>query len=373
MIKRIYIDNFKCLVNFEINPKNFQLWLGNNGNGKSSVLEALDGIRRVVSGEPVHLAFPNESLTQWESRKEQTIAVEILLEGDLYEYKLIVEQLGNHRHDSTSCRIKEETLKWNNTPFYHFDGQEAHLFQVNRKTQETEEGTHFPADWSRSMLASIGERDDNEPLVVFRQAVSKWLIVHPNPPIMREVAQGESDRLFLHSNNFAHWYWFLSLENQNAVFQLRKDLMEVLPGFDGLRLKEAGDAKRLVADFKIGSKLCAFGFKELSDGQRQLIVLYAILAALKAGEFSALFIDEPDNFVSLREIQPWQKLLEEVCDEENRQAVIISHHPEIINTMAHGSELWFSRPQGLHVRAAAFPEMDGLTPAEIIARGWDDE
>jgi len=369
MIKRIYIDNFRCLVNFEIAPKKFQLWLGSNGNGKSSVLEVLNGIRRVVSGDPVRLAFPCNSLTQWESRKEQRFVITLEVEKEIFEYELILE----HKKKDSTCRIKKETLKWKGSDFYCFDGKEAHLYRINRNTEKAEEGTHFPADWRTSMLASIGEREDNEPLVVFRQTVSKWLIVHPNPLVMKEVAEEESDRLFYTSNNFAHWYRFLSLENQKAIFSLHKQLNEVLPNFDSLRLKESGDAKRLVVNFDIGSENCAFGFKELSDGQRQLIVLYTILEALRAGDISALFIDEPDNFVSLREIQPWQKLLEEVCDEKNRQVVIISHHPEIINSMAHGSELWFSRPQGLHVRVAAFPEMDGLTPAEIIARGWDDE
>ena len=44
MIKEIYIDNFKCLVNFRINPKTFQLWLGDNGVGKTTVLDALRSI-----------------------------------------------------------------------------------------------------------------------------------------------------------------------------------------------------------------------------------------------------------------------------------------------------------------------------------------
>ena len=28
MIKEIYIDNYRCLVNFRIRPGEFQLWLG---------------------------------------------------------------------------------------------------------------------------------------------------------------------------------------------------------------------------------------------------------------------------------------------------------------------------------------------------------
>jgi len=38
MIKKLYIDNFRCLGNFELDLNSNQLWLGDNGTGKSSVL-----------------------------------------------------------------------------------------------------------------------------------------------------------------------------------------------------------------------------------------------------------------------------------------------------------------------------------------------
>src|ERR1035438_8231016 len=47
-----------------------------------------------------------------------------------------------------------------------------------------------------------------------------------------------------------------------------------------------------------------FRFNELSEGQRCLICLYAILHFVLAKGHTAI-LDEPDNFVSLREIQPW--------------------------------------------------------------------
>lgn len=101
-------------------------------------------------------------------------------------------------------------------------------------------------------------------------------------------------------------------------------------------------------------------------------MLYTMLEALREGIITTLFIDEPDNFVSLREIQPWLDELRDVCEEEDRQAIIISHHPEIINSMARGEELWFSREEGAHVVVKPLEVTEGgLTPAEIVARGWE--
>jgi AAA15 family ATPase/GTPase len=41
MLKRLYIDNYKCLVNFEFATERSRLILGANGTGKSTVFESL--------------------------------------------------------------------------------------------------------------------------------------------------------------------------------------------------------------------------------------------------------------------------------------------------------------------------------------------
>jgi predicted ATP-binding protein involved in virulence len=42
MLKRLYIHNYKCLVNFEINfDKDISLFLGANGSGKSITQKAV--------------------------------------------------------------------------------------------------------------------------------------------------------------------------------------------------------------------------------------------------------------------------------------------------------------------------------------------
>jgi ATPase subunit of ABC transporter with duplicated ATPase domains len=117
-----------------------------------------------------------------------------------------------------------------------------------------------------------------------------------------------------------------------------------------------------------------FALDELSEGQRCLIALYMILHFLIA-KGDTVFLDEPDNFISLREIQPWLLAAEDAVEESKGQLILISHHPEIMNYWAREYGLLFSREENGHVRAKPYREVadTGLDPAETIARGWEDE
>ncbi|MBP0026917.1 AAA family ATPase [Roseofilum sp. Guam] len=41
MLKRIYVNNFRCLVNFELTVDSFSPFLGANGSGKTAVFDVL--------------------------------------------------------------------------------------------------------------------------------------------------------------------------------------------------------------------------------------------------------------------------------------------------------------------------------------------
>jgi len=46
MINRLYVDNYKCLVNFDLKLVELSLLLGPNGVGKSSVLDMVFALRQ---------------------------------------------------------------------------------------------------------------------------------------------------------------------------------------------------------------------------------------------------------------------------------------------------------------------------------------
>ena len=152
-------------------------------------------------------------------------------------------------------------------------------------------------------------------------------------------------------------------QNANAF------LKEVINGYQYFSFRKDGDSKRCLCAAFEGYTL---DFSQLSDGQRLLILLYTLLTYTKENQ-STIFIDEPDNFVTLREIDPWWSEMNEVCETPGKQVILISHHPTIINRMAHDKALLFSRPEGKHTMVKPYVGMDGFTPAETMERGWHNE
>jgi hypothetical protein len=176
--------------------------------------------------------------------------------------------------------------------------------------------------------------------------------------------------------NFPGWYRYLLQTHPAENVNFLTAVKEALDSFQELRFYSSGSgsAERLRAVFRAPtSELVNYSLAELSDGQRCLIGLYAILHfAIMRGH--TVFIDEPDNFISLREIQPWLLAAEEAVEDHQGQLILISHHPEILNQWALRYGLRFFREDNGHVRTEKFraDPNGGLQPSELIARGWED-
>ena len=76
MLTRLYADNYKCLVDFELRFGDTTLLLGTNGAGKSSVLDVVYRLKQVLVGgrqvgDPE--AFPGNTLALCDRRDAQDV------------------------------------------------------------------------------------------------------------------------------------------------------------------------------------------------------------------------------------------------------------------------------------------------------------
>ncbi len=368
MLTRIYIDNFSCLVNFELTLDRTNVLLGPNGCGKTSVLHALSRLQALVArGGKVDEVLPAKDLTLSQNRSEQRFELDVAIDDSVYRYVLNVE----HDRDRRRMRISRESLTHDDKPLFDFRTGDAQLHH-----DDYTKGPSYPFDWSRSGVGALNERPDNKKLTRFKNAVSNLVIVSPCPPLFKAEARSEDGFLDPYMENFVGWYRHAAQENMGAIAELFEALRDALPGFDSISLTESGESARaLKVDFLDpgnGRRSERFGLDQLSDGQRALVALYGLLH-LSAGRRAALFLDEPDNYLALREIQPWLAAVDERCGDTLEQAVVVSHHPVTIDYMAGAGGRWFYRDGAGPVRVVTEPDrtVEGLSLSETMARGWD--
>ncbi|MGO9201393.1 MAG: AAA family ATPase [Limisphaerales bacterium] len=375
MVKRVYVDNYRCLVNFELRLNRVSLLLGPNGTGKTALFEALRGLQELVAGNAkVLAAFPSADLTSWQTSPMQRFELELQvgpapglqLGPATYGYSLVVE----HDAERRKAKVQSETLTVDGKKLFHFQEGTAELYH-----DDFTPGPQYPFDWTQSGVGVLQPRHDNKKLTRFRKEMQSMIIVGLQPALMTSESREEAASLSRDMENFVSWFRYLSQEHTGAMSAIFAELKRVLPGFSACNLKEAGEARvmKVLFDRPDGSgRPIAYDFKALSHGQRILIALYSLLFGLK-DEGVSLFLDEPDNFVALGEIQPWLTELTDLAGDGIEQAVLISHHPEIINYLAASSGRWFERESNVPARVSDKPKatVEGLTPAETIARGWE--
>ena len=105
MLTRIYIDNFRCFVNFEYKPESKQLLLGENGSGKSSLFDALNYLKRFVNGDENR--FTQLTRTRWLDRPSQLLEIEAVLERKKYEYRVEIR----FAPDTKQLSVGQEQLR----------------------------------------------------------------------------------------------------------------------------------------------------------------------------------------------------------------------------------------------------------------------
>lgn len=366
MLTRLYIDNFRSFVNFEYKPAPKQLILGRNGSGKSSLLDALLFVRQfAVNGDKADSFNILNHRTRWLNQPQQTCEIEATLEGAKYVYRLVLDAWG----DIPRPRVISETVHIDSRPIFEFHKGEVHLFNDQFVHKVT-----YPFDWYRSALATITARPENQKLTRFRLWFGGLLCFRINPFAMGARAEGEDLSPRVDLSNIAAWYRHLVQAYRKEDVALHSSLREALDDFKFLELSAAGENIRLLlCEFAHGdTPSIKFGFNELSEGQRCLICLYTILHFVLA-HGGTVILDEPDNFVSLREIQPWLNSVSELVDEGRGQVLLISHHPELINQWAPNCGVIFSRDGVGAVRVDSFQgePASTLSPAELVARGWE--
>ncbi len=368
MLTRLYADNYRCLVNFEVRFDEVTLLVGANGSGKSSVLDVVLALRQLLSGEAKvtdAVVFPSRTVTRWQHQLLQVFEIDVGLLGDHFCYRLEVE----HERGTGKAGIKLERLTCGGKTLFEFTLGEVQLY-----LDDHSKGSVFSADCSTSALGRVPPRHDNKKLSRFLDHFRLIQVCNLYPPAFAAESRTEDPKLSRDGSNFSAWYRHVLQERGDLVHDYHQALAEVIDGFSSIRLEKVGtEARSFVGIFESNGTRYELKLDELSDGQRALVALYALIH-VTADQGYTLFLDEPDNYVALAEIQPWLMALSDVCGEHVPQAVLCSHHPELIDYLGPEHGILLEREATGVVttrRLDTVAGINGLRLSEVIARGWE--
>jgi len=343
VIRRFYVHNFRCLENFElpIARQSSVLLIGDNGSGKSTVRESIKILQMIARGENKvdNLVKPKDFAG---GRKEVPIRFEIEVElGEkIYEYIVAFELPSGNKELS----VTQERLTCEGLPIY----------SRNRvpKTWLKPYGVQnadptFAIDWHLVALPLVLEKSPDDPLLIFRQWLSRALVLNPIPDVIYGDADSETLQPSSSLVELGDWFSGILSLVPAAYASMATYLKQVMPDFREIRkiVNDRGE-RMLEVRFAVEKATVSIPFKDLSDGEKSFIICALVLAANDAYGPLLCFWDEPDKFLALPEVGHFIIALRK-CFNQGGQFIATSHNPEAIRRFSPENTLLLHRKSHL--------------------------
>lgn len=345
---QIQVENLGCFGQVTLHPRESTLLLGANGAGKSTLLDVLYGLRSfIVKGCQAPDAFPGYRLDQ----APAVISLELATRRGPLRYELVLDQ-----PTGAAWTVLSES-------FSHGDQVVARF--VDGSFSAPGVGQDIPLSKDRSSLAAVRFPAESS-VELFRAWLDGIWLLRLEPRRMLREADEPAQELDVSGQNFVAW--LLGFDRRREQLRLIVASLDgSVPGLEALRLERAGREHVLVAQLAGGAQV---DFDRLSDGQRCLIVLHAVIV-LARRSCRLLLLDEPDAHVTPTEILPLFAALRSQVVERGAQVMVASHHPQVIDLLAAEAPWEFVLREG---RATAEPfrvPLDRGIPASrhLLLRG----
>lgn len=341
MIQRLYVNNFRCLDNFELSIKDMPsiLLLGKNGAGKSTVASAIEILQKVARGtNRVKDLVEPKDFNRGRSDVPIRFEIEALINKKIYKYELALELPESFKE----LRVSEERLSVGGSVVYSREAAQV-SFRAVRQTHEAQ----FLVDWYLVALPVIQARTDTDPIHVFRTWLARSIILSPIPNWMTGKSNDETLEPKRDGSNFGEWFTGLLSRYPAAYTELEKHLRDVMADYrDFLNEPTSKDSKSMVVRFEQDSAELKVFFNDLSDGEKCFFLCAVVIAANKYYGPVFCFWDEPDNYLALDEVGHFITSLRRAFGSCG-QIVVTSHNPEAIRKFSSDSTLLLDRKSHL--------------------------
>lgn len=329
MIKKVWIDGFKSLDDFEIDLKPFSVIIGNNAVGKSTVLQALDFLANCVREDfNIIIERRGQRVQNIKSKLKNTsklqfrTQVELMIQGEkrLLEWEL---QINIQSQKNMLSLYKEQITGLDNGKVYLEWNSEENGFIKDRDNVGTVLSLGFTYKSSMMNLIKLDKNKYPElyALKAFCQGMLSFDMLTPEK--MRLSSRGVVNTIGKEGDKLPSFIKSLD-DKQKESFS--KKLQMILNGkIKSLSAKTETKPGWTVLEAveKYGEKEINISSKDLSDGTLRLLAFLAI-SEMK-DHASVMFLDEIENGINVNYSEQLIDLLRDVTEKKEQQIIVTTH------------------------------------------------
>ncbi len=336
LIKRIYVDNFKSLNQFQMNLEPFTVIVGNNMSGKSTVLQVLDFISNLGSEDfSVILERRGWKVADIKSQlqKSQKITLRCEVELSIESNHVLVcweVQLAAYTQKNI-LELAYEEVTINNggheVPLLSYSViKDSDNFIQNDIGGKMMKLPKFQADASLLKLMDFTDYPILQALKIFLQNSDSFELLSPEK--MRLSSRGDVDSIGSAGEKLPS---FIKSMNQEQKKNFSERIKQVL---DDRIVKVEAKTKgkpgwtHLVAEEKYDHRILIIESKNMSDGMLRLLAFLAICEMDKKG---LMLLDEIENGINMDYAERIINILKENCQEKKNQMIVTTHSPVFLD------------------------------------------
>lgn len=348
MIEKIHILGFKSLARIELDFKKFNCFVGMNGAGKSSILQALDFLSQQMQGD-ISGWLENRG---WDAKdliykgggppanKSGTIIIGVLYrldDGSLLSWagSFSRSKLNMVKETASLSRVNQDIVK---------------LLESSSSGYELS-GVPYTStfNYQGSILSQLKEDLLPPPLVEFRQSLANMQSLELlSPNLMRKSSRAQDRHIGIGGEKLSG---FLDTLRGDAKIRLLEMLKKFYPSVMDFRIITAkGGWKRLIISEQRtngdveSTTAVETGAAHLNDG---LLRILAILAQIEAKNFNILLLDEIEDGINPEIVE---RLVDELVNTPV-QIIVTTHSPMILNYLSdevarNSVQFVYKRPNG---------------------------